>query len=219
MVPTALIALGLVPSAAGVVRIAELAGNTAITQENARFFAAPFPVVLHIISAVIFSEVGALQFSRGFRERFRSWHQTAGQVLMACGLLAALSGLWMTQWYPRPPGDGRMVYIERLVFGFAMLGAMLMSVQAIRHRNFQEHGDWILRAYAIGLGAGTQVLTHLPWFLLLEQRPGEVARGVMMGAGWVINVVAAECVIRKRRTLKRHLSTKSNAKPATIRAM
>jgi hypothetical protein len=24
------------------------------------------------------------------------------------------------------------------------------------------------RAYAIGLGAGTQVLTHLPWFVLAD---------------------------------------------------
>jgi len=55
------------------------------------------------------------------------------------------------------------------------------------------------RAYAIGLGAGTQVLTHLPWFVLVGGKPGELPRGVMMGAGWVINVVVAEWIIRKPR--------------------
>ena len=53
------------------------------------------------------------------------------------------------------------------------------------------------RAYPIGLGAGTQVLTHLPWFILVGGTPGELPRAVMMGAGWVINVVVAEWNIRK----------------------
>jgi hypothetical protein len=53
----------------------------------------------------------------------------------------------------------------------------------------------MMRGYAIGLGAGTQVLTHLPWFLLVG-KPGETPRAVMMGAGWVINLVVAEWIIR-----------------------
>jgi hypothetical protein len=53
------------------------------------------------------------------------------------------------------------------------------------------------RAYAIGLGAGTQVLTHLPWFVLVEGKPGEIPRAVMMGAGWAINIVVAEWIVRK----------------------
>jgi hypothetical protein len=54
------------------------------------------------------------------------------------------------------------------------------------------------RAYAIGMGAGTQVLTHLPWFILMDGKPGELPRAVMMGAGWVINVVVAEWIIRRK---------------------
>jgi hypothetical protein len=56
----------------------------------------------------------------------------------------------------------------------------------------------MMRGYAIGLGAGTQVLTHVPWFLLLGV-PDEFTRALLMGAGWVINLAAAEWIIRKRR--------------------
>jgi hypothetical protein len=55
------------------------------------------------------------------------------------------------------------------------------------------------RAYAIGLGAGTQVLTHLPWFLLVG-KPDETPRAFMMGAGWVINLAVAEWIIRRTPT-------------------
>jgi hypothetical protein len=61
----------------------------------------------------------------------------------------------------------------------------------------------MLRGYAIGMGAGTQVLTHLPWFILAEGRPGEGPRAIMMTAGWVINVAIAEWVIRRARRGRR----------------
>lgn len=199
VVPGALIALSLVPAIAGTARLAELSRGAEIGPANARFFAAPFPIALHIISAIIFSMLGAFQFSDDMRRRFRNWHRKAGRVLVASGLLASLSGLWMTQWYPWPPGDGWMVYVERLVFGLAMLMCILMSIDAIRQRAFAAHGDWMIRAYAIGLGAGTQVLMHLPWFLLVDHWPGEMPRAMFMGAGWLINVVVAERMIHSRK--------------------
>lgn len=197
-IPAALVALSMVPAIAGTVRLAQLAGGADITPENARFFAAPLPVVLHIPAVIVYSILGAFQFSPSFRRRRRAWHRAAGRILAPCGLVAALSGLWMTQFYPSPPGDGQLVYMERLVFGSTMVVSIVLGLDAIRRRAFASHGVWMIRAYAIGLGAGTQVLTHLPWFLLVDGKPGELARGLMMGAGWVINVVVAEWIIRKR---------------------
>jgi uncharacterized membrane protein len=206
LIPLGLIALSLVPAIAGSVRLSQLAGGAAITPENARFFAAPLPVVLHIPAAILYSIVGAFQFSKGFRRRHRGWHRAAGRVLVPLGLIVALSGLWMAHFYAWPAGDGQILYIERLVVGFAMVAALVLAVKAIQRRDFIAHGNWMTRAYAIGLGAGTQVLTHLPWFMVMEGKPGEAGRAVMMGAGWAINIVAAEWIIRRRHALPRSTS-------------
>jgi uncharacterized membrane protein len=203
LVPALLILLSLVPAVAGTARLAQLASG-AETAENARFFAQPIPVVLHILVVIPYSIVGAFQFSRGFRRRNRPWHRAAGRVLGVFGLVAALTGLWMAHFYPWPEGDGLGVYVERLVFGTAMAVSIVLGIAAVRRRDFKAHGAWMTRAYAIGLGAGTQVFTHLPWFILVEGKPGESGRAVMMGAGWVINVVVAEWIIRKG---KRHPPT------------
>ena len=198
LVPALLILLSLVPAIAGTARLAELAGNTEVTTANARFLAQPIPVVLHILAVIPYSILGALQFSPGFRRRNRRWHRAAGRVLGICGLVAALSGLWMAHFYPWPAGDGVGVYLERLVFGTAMVASILLGIDAVaRRRDLAAHGAWMIRAYAIGLGAGTQVLTHLPWFMIADGAPGETARTIMMGAGWVINVVVAEWIIRR----------------------
>ncbi len=191
-----LIALSVVPALAGAARLTELARGAAITAANARFFMMPLPVVLHLITVIPFSILGAQQFAPAFRKRHPTWHRAVGRVLVACGLIATLTGLWMTLAYPWPVGDGEALYIERLVFGSAMLLSLLMAIDAIRRRNFAVHGEWMIRAYAIGVGAGTQVLTHLPYFVLVG-KPDESDRAVLMGAGWVINVVVAEWIIRR----------------------
>lgn len=194
---TGLIALGVVPMIAGAVRLTELAGGAEITPENARFFAAPLPVVLHILSVGVYSILGAFQFAPRFRRRRPGWHRAAGRVLVLCGIVAALSGLWMTLFYVRPAGDGDLLAAFRLVFGSAMLLSIALGFAAIRRRDLARHRAWMIRGYAIGLGAGTQALTHLPWFLIFGT-PGEFPRALLVAAGWVINLAVAEWFIRKR---------------------
>lgn len=213
LVPTALLLLSAVPIIAGAFRIAELSGGADITPDNARFFAAPFPVVLHIVSVTLYSLLGAFQFAPGFRKRRPGWHRKAGRILVPSGLVAALSGLWMTQFYPWPEYDGVILYGLRLFFGTAMVFALALGLNAVRRRDFLHHGAWMIRAYAIGLGAGTQVFTHLPWFLFPAIQ-GELTRAICMAAGWVINLAVAEWLIRKRLTRLARPSSVAVSRPS-----
>ncbi len=197
LVPTSLILLTFVPAAAGTVRVVELASGAEITPANERFFAMPLPVLLHIVCATAFCLLGAFQFAPGFRRRHRRWHRTSGRVLVPTGFVAALTGLWMTLVYPLPAGDGPLLTAFRLVFGTAMAASIVLGFLAIRRRDVRVHSAWMIRGYAIGLGAGTQVFTHLPW-AVAGVAPNEFTRAMLMAAGWVINVVVAEWIIRRR---------------------
>ncbi len=197
LVPTGLIVLSIIPVVAGAFRLSELAGGADITSQNARFFASPLPVVSHIISVTLYSLLGAFQFSPGFRRRHPGWHRTAGRLLVPAGLVAALSGLWMSHFYPWPNGDGQLLYVVRIIFGSGMLLSILLGIMAVRRRDFTGHGAWMMRGYAVGMGAGTQAFTHLLWFVLFGV-PDEWTRAMLMTAGWVINLAVAEGVIRRR---------------------
>ncbi|MFG1833926.1 DUF2306 domain-containing protein [Micromonospora chersina] len=199
LVPAGLIMLSAVPVIAGAARTAELTGGATVTPDNARFFASPVPVLVHIVGASLYCLLGALQFAPAFRRRRPGWHRIAGRVLIPCGLAAALSGLWMTLFYPRPPIDHVLVTPMRLIFGTAMFCCIVLGVAAIRRRDIPRHRAWMARGYAIGLGAGTQVLTHLPWMLLAGQ-PGGVGRAFLMLAGWVLNLAVVEWALRRRTT-------------------
>jgi uncharacterized membrane protein len=193
----ALILLSAIPLAGGIHRLTQLAGGAAITPANARFFAAPLPIVLHIVSVSLYAILGAFQFVPSLRRRRHAWHRIAGWLLIPIGLVVALSGLWMTLFYPWPANDGVLLYGFRLLFGSAMLLSILFGIAAIRRRNFIQHGDWMLRGYAIGIGAGTQALALMAGEMIAG-RPSEFSRALLMGAGWVINLAVAEWIIRKR---------------------
>lgn len=184
LIPAGLIALSLVPAIAGV----------------SRLHGASLPIALHVTTAIVFSILGALQFAPALRTRPHRWHRIAGRIALPCGFVVALTGLWMAQFNAMSPSDGRAEYLERIVAGAWMLASLVRGVLALARREYQTHGEWLTRAYAIGLGAGTQVITHLPWFLLVDMHPAGVARAIMMGAGWAINAVVAEWAIRSARS-------------------
>lgn len=192
-IPAGLIALGLVPAAAGLARLAQLAAGERLA-DNARFFDAPLPVVLHILAILIFAFLGALQFVPRFRQS--SWHRRAGWLVLPAGLIAAATGIWMTLTYDLPATDSAMLNAIRLVVGAAMLAELLLGLRAVLRRDYVTHRAWMIRAWALGMGAGTQVFTHLPWFLAFGG-PEAGVRTWLMAAGWAINAALAEAILRR----------------------
>ncbi|HEU4580567.1 MAG TPA: DUF2306 domain-containing protein [Polyangiaceae bacterium] len=202
--PALLLALSLVPTLGGIARLARMWGDA---PEDARFLQAPLPVTLHVISATLYCLLGAFQFSPGFRLRWPGLHRGAGRWLTLCGLLAGATGFWMTVFYPIPTSlQGPLLYGVRLAVASAMMASLLIAWRSILRRDVPRHEAFMIRAYALGQGAGTQVLVLLPWMLLSGQSGG-LTRDLLMTLSWVINLVVAEAIIGYRAALPRqHLS-------------
>ncbi|MBM7503783.1 DUF2306 domain-containing protein [Agromyces aurantiacus] len=203
LVPAGLILLSVVPMIAGASRLTQLTTGATVTAENSRFFDSPVPIVVHIVGSLLFAVLGALQFAPSLRRR--RWHRMSGRVAAPAGLASALSGLWMAVAYDLPAPSGLALMVMRLGFGTAMAAGIVIAFVAIRSGDVRTHRAWMTRAYAIAMGAGTQVLTFAPWTLAFGA-PGEAVHAVLMGAGWVINLAVAELVIRgwSRRDIRRH---------------
>lgn len=195
-VPAGLVALGTVPVVAGSLRLVELSGGAEVMPPDARYTSSPVPVVLHIVSATVFAILGAFQFSAPIRRRRPGWHRRAGRVVVVAGLGVALSALWLNQFYPKVGASREVLYPLRLAFGTAMLVTIVLAFAAIRRRDIARHRAWMIRSYAIGLVAGTQVFTLSIGEVVFGK--GELATALLMGAAWAINLAVAERAIRKR---------------------
>lgn len=197
-VPFALVALALVPVVTGSLRLVEVAGGPPVMPANPRLTTSPLPVAVHIVSAVVYAVVGAFQFSAALRRRRPDWHRVAGRVLVVLGLAVAFSALWMTQFQR---GTGELAHVFRLAFGSGMAASVILGFTAIRRGDVARHLAWMTRAYALALGAGTQVFTQ--GFGKAVFGTSELNIALMLGAGWGINLAVAEYVIRRRSSGRR----------------
>ena len=194
-VPGALVALSVIPVVAGTLRLLQLAGGPQVLPADPRFGGLAVPLVVHIVGATTYALLGALQFAPRFRRRHWAWHRRAGRVLAVAGLCVAGSALWLTLAYSQMPGTGDLLFVFRLAFASAMAAFLVLGFNAARRRDIPAHRAWMVRAYAIGLAAGTQAFTEGIGGALWGS--GVVRDDLAKGAGWVINLAIAEWVITR----------------------
>ena len=196
---------------AGVSRVLSLSTGAFTLDGHERFAADPWMAALHIIGATAFATLGAFQFVPSLRRG--AWHRIVGRVLSVLGITAALAGTWMAlRWAPKA-FDSAALNAIRTVVAIAMVSFIVLGVISARRRDFEAHGAWMLRAYALFLGAGTQVFTAgftaLPF---MQPYMSETLATASMAAGWLINALVAEWILRKspdidvRRVSARHAS-------------
>lgn len=195
-VPAALLALMALPLVAGSLRLVEIAGGPQVLPANPRVDASPVPLVLHVVAAVMYVIAGAFQFPARIRRAHRTWHRRTGRVLAGAGLVVAGSGLWMTLFYPGAPG-GDLLWTVRLVVGSATAASIVLGFTAIRRRDIAAHRAWMIRAYALAVAAGTQTVTQSVGEGLFGT--SDLSTGLSVSAGWVVNAVIAEWIIRRPR--------------------
>jgi len=207
-----LVALSAIPLTAGGLRLIQLAGGPPVIPADGRFSGFPAALVVHILGAAVFALVGVLQLVPRFRRRHRAWHRRAGRVVAVAGLLVAGSALWLTLSYLPQPGTGELLFVLRLLFGSAMVGCLVLGFTAIRRRDIAAHRAWMLRAYAIGLAAGTQAFTEGFGEALFGT--GVLQADLAKGAAWVINLAVAEWVIRRPDRRRRRRAASRRTRPA-----
>ncbi len=195
--PAALLLLSVVPLLAGAFRVVQLLGGPELIPADDRFAGFPLPLIIHIVGAMIYLVVGAFEFVPRFRRSHPGWHRRAGRVLAVAGMLVAGSALWMTLFYAPASDTGSLLYVLRLVFGSAMAACLILGITTIRRGDVAGHRAWMIRAYAIGLAAGTQAFTGGFGEALFGT--GVLQGDLSMGSAWVINLAVAEWIIRRQR--------------------
>ena len=197
-VPVLLLIFGAMPAAESVFKIYQIYAERMWGQASVLLSAVqiemPVPILLHVISALAVCLMGPWQLTPAFRARFPAAHRVTGRIFVAMGVLAAGSAIWMNEVYPNYAGIVKYYAVH--VFGAIMIFALLRGVWAAMHRDIPRHRAWMIRAYAIGLGASTQRLLIIPLFMIFGEM-SEIAIGIAMTTGWAINLGVAEWIIAR----------------------
>ncbi|WP_372736350.1 DUF2306 domain-containing protein [Nocardioides sp.] len=202
----ALVLLSAIPLSAGTLRLVQLSGGPDVMPADDRFTGFPVALVLHIVGSACFALFGIGQLLTRFRRRHRTWHRRMGRILVLAGLAVVGSALWLTLGYPPHPGTGPVLLASRVVVSLATGTFLVLGFTAVRRRDITAHRAWMIRAYALALGAGTQAFTEgaTEAFVGVGELSGDVAKL----AGWLINLAIAEWAIRRPARDRRRSSAR-----------
>ena len=154
------------------------------------------PLGVHIVSVIVYAVLGAFQFSAGLRRRRPGWHRAAGRLLVVVGMVVALSALCLDSCSTPAPKAATCSTCSGCWPGQAWPPAWFSATRRSVRRDLAAHLAWMTRAYALALGAGTQVFTE--GFGQAIFGTGDRSVALQHAAGWVINLAVAELVIRRQ---------------------
>jgi len=191
-----LIVFGALPLTFGFLRLTQLAGLSDFMPPAS---APAIPLVSHILGAFGYTLLGAIQFSPAIRRRWPAWHRIAGRLALVGAALVFFSALWLTAAYATMSFGGLVLAALRVTVASAMGAAIALGVVAILRRDIAGHREWMIRAYALGIGSATQMVVLMIAEIITGGSPNELNRALLMGLAWGINFAVAEWSIRRGR--------------------
>lgn len=189
-----LLVLSAIPILVSMVRLAQIPlGN--LPPESQRFAEVPVAHLAHALAGALFGLIGPVQFSNALRRRFGGVHRVLGRVFVAAGLLLVVSALRLLWEFPT--FVIWQLTLTRLIVAVGMGIALVWAVLAAQRGDKAQHRSWMIRAYALGMGAATQAVVMLPIAAASGAAlHGPVTDWIFIGT-WVFNLWLAEWIIRR----------------------
>lgn len=166
-----------------------------------RYYNNALATMLHLGPGFLVMVLGPLQFMRGVRKKHIQLHRISGRVFVLCGTIGAITGIVIGVFDPFM-GVGDQGFNEAMAtafFSFFILFSLVMAIVRIRQRNFGQHREWMIRAFALMLAIATERLM-LTALMSNTDIGVEVLFGTTFWMAGVMNMGAAELWISLTRT-------------------
>ncbi len=181
---------------AGIRTVETYGGEPAPNLFVERYIDHPWTTAIHMISGIGFVLLAPLQFVAAIRNRYRTFHRSLGRVLLIFAFVAGVYGLVSVVTFPAY--GGVTTEAAGWFFGPLFLFAIVRAFQQIRRKNVAAHREWMIRAFALGLGVGMQRIAIGFWQVFSDYTIEEIF-GVSLWIGFAINLCIAEYWINKTR--------------------
>lgn len=173
---------------------------------NPGFLRYPTIVALHVVLGGTYLALAPFQFVRRIRSRHLAYHRRVGSILVAIGIVAGVTALFMGLVIPFSGWPERVVIG---LFGGLFLVALVKGFVHVRAGRAGLHREWMIRAFAIGLSIAAMRLIFIP-ALIVTADPTDAQVALFsvgsFAAAFVVHAAVAELWIR---TTRRSISPKT----------
>ena len=153
-----------------------------------------FAFYLHIFTSLYLLLVGMVQFSAAFLKNWPRLHRRLGQAYVFIILCISGPAALVMSWYSNGNWNARISF---LLLSLLWWWFTWRAYQTARGKDFDKHGAFMIRSYALTLSAITLRLLQFGisywWYI-----DPALQYTIVAWASWVSNLVIAEVLIWRR---------------------
>jgi Predicted membrane protein (DUF2306) len=153
---------------------------------------------VHVLTSMFLLIAGFTQFYNPFKNKMVNIHRTMGKLYMIVLLfLSGPAGFIMSLY----ANGGLLSQTAFTILSVLWIFFTVKAYLAIRNRDFVQHGNFMIRSYALTLSALTLRAWKFLLVILFHPHPMD-AYMLVAWLGWVPNLILAEYLIRKKLSSK-----------------
>lgn len=151
---------------------------------------------IHIILALIALLTGPIGLFKRLRIKSPALHRWNGRIYLYSILLNFIPGIYAAFF----ASGGMTTTIGFLILDTLWLVTTVLSVYFVKKKDIQRHSEWVTRSFFLTFANMTIYIIVAITHNALNQ-PYGISYSIAVWASWVINLLIAEIVIRKRALL------------------
>ena len=153
---------------------------------------------VHVLTSMFLLIAGFTQFYNPFKNKMVNIHRTMGKLyIIVLLLLSGPAGFIMSLY----ANGGLLSQTAFTILSVLWIFFTVKAYLAIRNRDFVQHGNFMIRSYALTLSALTLRAWKFLLVILFHPHPMD-AYMLVAWLGWVPNLILAEYLIRKKLSRK-----------------
>lgn len=164
------------------------------------FHVPPALTLVHILPGLLFMILGPLQFMKGIRNRYKTFHRYSGWIFISASYIIGLSALLLALIFL--PVVGIVEATGSVFFAVFFLFAVTKALLYILKKQIALHSEWMLRTFATGLAIATVRPVMALAFVISGLTPRQFL-GTAFWIGFTLHLAGAETWINYTRRHKK----------------
>ncbi len=159
---------------------------------------------IHVFTSILIITSGLLQFSKTILTKYTKIHRISGFIYLAVTLLISGPAALVMSFYAN---GGYPAQTSFVILSLLWIGTSFLAYHFVRKKDYERHGKWMVRSYALTLSAvSLRLYSYLFDVFHFTMDPVDLYI-LLSWLSWTLNLLIAEILI-KRGLIKRLLSNR-----------
>ncbi|WP_341908366.1 DUF2306 domain-containing protein [Fluviicola taffensis] len=149
---------------------------------------------IHVFTSILVITSGLFQFSKTILTRYTKIHRISGFVYLITTLLISGPAALVMSFYAN---GGYPAQASFVILSILWLGSTFLAYYFVRKKDYESHGKWMVRSYALTLSAvSLRLYSYLFNVFYFNMDPVDLYI-LLSWMSWIPNLIIAEILIRR----------------------